>query len=234
MNFKSLNLKNFLLTLTVSLVFVGCSGLVTRGELKEADQKKTLQDQVSLIQRSHADQSNKFSDIDNDLRELTGRLEVLENKNHLSINEKEKLNKQNSETTQEQNRKIQLLQEELTRQDNQINMMMADINTLKSVISQQQAALKEESEKSKKDPYELAEDFFKANDWKKSILNYQKYRDSNPKGKHFADATYKIGVSFQELGMKDEAKSFFDEVITKFPNSGESKKAKTRIKNLKK
>ena len=33
--------------------------------------------------------------------------------------------------------------------------------------------------------------------------------------------------------MKDEAKAFFDEVITKFPGSKEAKKAAFRVKSLK-
>jgi TolA-binding protein len=35
------------------------------------------------------------------------------------------------------------------------------------------------------------------------------------------------------LGMKDEAKTFYDEVIGKYPNSSDAKKARTRLKSLK-
>lgn len=216
------------------LGLVGCGSLVTRSDLKEAEQKKSVQEQVTQIQKSHADTASKFADIDSDLRDLSGRVEVVENKLHTTNADKDKSNKQSLDLIQEQNRKIQLLQEELTRQDNQINMMMADINNLKSALSQAVAAQREEVEKAKKDPFDLAEENFKAGEWKKAILNYQKYRDANPKSKKFADATYKIGVSFQELGMKEEAKSFFDEVIAKYPSAPEAKKAKSRLKNLKK
>ena len=54
----------------------------------------------------------------------------------------------------------------------------------------------------------------------------------NPKGKRYADATYKIGMSFQELKLKDDAKAFYQEVIQKFPKSSEAKKAEVRLKKL--
>ena len=86
----------------------------------------------------------------------------------------------------------------------------------------------------KKDTYDIAKEFFEKKDWKQAILNFQKYRDDNPKGVKLADATYKIGVSFQELGMKDEAKTFYDEVQVKYPKSEEARRAKIRLKGLKK
>jgi TolA-binding protein len=95
------------------------------------------------------------------------------------------------------------------------------------------AAAGEKSSKKKSDTYETAQDLFAKKEWKQAILNFQKYRDENPKGAKFADATYKIGVSFQELGMKDEAKTFYEEVLNKFPKSEDAHRAKIRMKGLK-
>jgi TolA-binding protein len=47
-------------------------------------------------------------------------------------------------------------------------------------------------------------------------------------------ATYKIGVCFQELGMIEEAKAFYDEVIAKYPKSNEAAKATSRLKAMSK
>ena len=66
--------------------------------------------------------------------------------------------------------------------------------------------------------------------WKDAIVVFSKYRDQFPKGKKYADATYKIGVCFQELGMKEEAKPFLEEVVAKFPGTSEAKKASFRLK----
>ena len=69
--------------------------------------------------------------------------------------------------------------------------------------------------------------------FKDAILAYQKYRDGNPKGRHYGEATFKMGVCFQEMGLKDEAKVFYEEVISKFPGSKDAKKAAVRAKQLK-
>ena len=107
--------------------------------------------------------------------------------------------------------------------------MSAELQALKS------AAVENNSSSSpRKDAFEIGEDFFEKKEWRRAILSYQKYRDANPKSKKFSDATYKIGVSFQELGLRDEARTFYDEVVAKFPQSAEAKKARTRLKSLKK
>ena len=43
-------------------------------------------------------------------------------------------------------------------------------------------------------------------------------------------ALYKIGLSFESLGMKDDAKGFYQELIEKHPKSQEAKKAKAKMK----
>ena len=83
-------------------------------------------------------------------------------------------------------------------------------------------------------PYQKGEQLFKGSNWKSAILEYNKYRDNFPKGKKYAEATYKIGVCFQELGMGSEAKSFYAEVIEKFPKTKTAKSAKYRLNQLKK
>ena len=55
----------------------------------------------------------------------------------------------------------------------------------------------------------------------------------NPTGKRYAEASFKMGQSFQELGMKTEARSFYSEVLEKFPKSDWAKKANLHLKSLK-
>ena len=83
-------------------------------------------------------------------------------------------------------------------------------------------------------PFQVAEVHFKNKEWKKAILSYQKYSEDSPKGKMVAEAKYKIGVSFQELGLKDEAIAFYEEVVAQFPATEIGKKAKFRLTQIKK
>jgi TolA-binding protein len=74
---------------------------------------------------------------------------------------------------------------------------------------------------------------FEDKKWKEAILSFEQYREKNPKGKHAAEAAYKTGVCFQELGMIEEAKVFYQDVLAKFPQSDMAKKAQSRLKALK-
>jgi len=76
------------------------------------------------------------------------------------------------------------------------------------------------------------EQSFKGKQWRQAISEYQLYREQHPSGKDYSEATYKIGVCFQELNMKSEAKVFFQEAISKYPTSKAGKKAKFRLKQF--
>jgi TolA-binding protein len=83
-------------------------------------------------------------------------------------------------------------------------------------------------------PYETALELFDSKEWKKAILNFHKYTDESPKGKFVPDAKYKIGVCFQELGMKEEAMAYYEEVVANYQSTDAGKKSKARLSKLKK
>jgi TolA-binding protein len=224
------------LILSVCIGLTGC--LKTRSDVRETEQKQVIQQEVTKLQRTNADVSSRFSDAEDELRNLRGRVEVLEHKKDQGSLEAESVKKYATEQSVDTNKKILLLQEGLGTLEKTVFQLNAEVNALRAdraaTAAQAHAAQAKAAVDSKKGSYELGQEFFEQKDWKKAILNYQKYRDENPNGKKIADSTYKMGVSFQELGMKDEAKTFFDELLSKYPNSNEAKKAKVRLKGLKK
>lgn len=230
-----MNLMKISLAMVIlSGVLTGC--LKTRNDVREADGKYVMQQQVTTMQRTNADANARLMENDEKMRELMGRVEELENKLTQGNQSLENTLKAAQQSTTESNQKIQLLQESLAKMETQLVQMQAEIQGMKAdhyaAIGAASAA-KDKKEKSEKDPYQAAQELFAQKEWKKAILNFQKYRDENPKGKFFADATYKIGASFQELGMKDEAKTFYDEVVASYGKSEAAKKAKQRLKGLK-
>lgn len=80
---------------------------------------------------------------------------------------------------------------------------------------------------------ERADKLFTEGKWEKAAQEFETYRKKNPKSDEISIVTYKIGVCFQELGLKSEAKTFFNNVIKQYPNSKASKFAKFRLENLK-
>ena len=205
---------------------VGCEHMnfMTRADVKEAEQKKEIQEKVSTLQKTTADVNSRFADNESEMRQLNGRLEVLENRIGQGNLDKEKNKKEIEIHIVELNQKVALLQEELTKMDGELNLVKS------ARIEAPVANTRVESTKSNQ--FDVAEELFAKKEWKKAILNYQKFRDANPKNKKAPEAAYKIGVCFQELGMKDEAKTFFDDVISKYPNSPEARKSRTRTKKL--
>lgn len=222
---------NFIVLSLVGLSLSSC--LKTRGDVFDNERSQVVQKGQSA-----ADEVNRADEINETLRDLNGRIENLENQLQNSNKNNEKLKTEKDLTIQELDRKTQLLQEELTKTETVIAQLQAELMQIKSNQAMASTAATANSSKAEKkstsETYNQAEDMFRQKDWKKAILTYQKYRDDNPKGKMLPEATYKIGVSFQELGMKDEAKTFYEEVIAKFSKSEMAKKAKFRLDQIKK
>lgn len=214
----------------MSLFLTGC--LKTRNEVRDTEQRHVMQQQVVTLQKTNADVGNRFSDIEEEIRNLNGRVDVVENRVGRSDSSVESAVKSSQQQNVELNQKVMALQEALTKMERDIHALNAELQAVKADRSASQ--VEKPGGRSKKEPYEVAQSFFDKKDWKQAILNYQKYRDENPKGSRFSDATYKIGVSFQELGMNEEAKTFYDEVVSKFPKSDEARRAKIRLKSIKK
>ena len=94
-----------------------------------------------------------------------------------------------------------------------------------SYIQDQQEALekvvpKDQSSNRPKPPTLLkAEKLFKKKFYENAISAFQKYRDENPSGQYYPEATFYIGQSFKELKMPIEAKVFFQEILSSYPES---------------
>ena len=238
-------MKSLLLLLVSSLVIVtsltGC--LMTRTDVEETENKRKMQDQVSHLQKNNADQQVLFNEVNADMRELGGRVEVLENRIRTQDNDRQKSNLSLEQQLAEANKKILLLQEEMTKMEAQMTAMNAALQAqLASGGSMPPAgtagaAAAATSGNHAVDPkantFDTAEDFYEKKDYQNAILWYQKYREKFPKGKKVPDSLFKMGESFRALNMKDDARSFYNELVQRFPNSSQAKLAKARIAKLK-
>lgn len=179
------------------------------------------------------------------IRTLNGRIEVLENQ----------LSQMKSEQSQNQSaveaQKLAALQEALTKMELQIQKLesgqaavpapapkSSDANEAASGSKVPEGTKASDNVKAddnadmKKSDYDVAEALFAQKEWKKSILSYQKFVDKFPKSKLVPDAKYKTGVCFQELGMIEEAKAFYEETSVQFPQTLAGKKSKIRLASL--
>ena len=115
-----------------------------------------------------------------------------------------------------------LLQEDIT--DNK-DIFTDETKEDTSYIQNQQKALEKIAPKDKSSnqqkPLSLmeAEKLFKKRSYENAISAFQKYRDENPSGQYYPEATFYIGQSFKELKMPIEAKVFFQEIVSSYPKS---------------
>ena len=173
----------------------------THTEIK--DSKKKLSDNKEDVFIDSVSVTEKFSLIDSSIRELRGEIEIANKK------QKDRMD----QTEQGLLALIQALQ--------------LQVAALSSKIER-----KKESKPEKKQSenfFEKAEELFKEKQWKEAIVYYEKYRENNKNGDHYKKSTFQIGICFQNLGLLKEAKVFFREIVTSFPNSVEAKEAKKQL-----
>lgn len=229
---------------------VGC--LKTRAELRSENRQPAQADQREILVTQRQQQApprpppptpQYQEDAFEQLRNLSGRIDVVENQvnqmNAAHAGEKDSVAK----TKKEVDQKFVAYEEALKKLETQVQTLSDEISRMREEMAANAAAASSSQTKGKKSDknskknnnaaYEEGEKLVGQKKWREAIIAFEEYRKTNPKGKHYADATYKIGVCMQEVGMRAEAKLFYDEVISKFPGSKEAKKAAYRLKTIK-
>lgn len=244
-----MRMNRFVITLLSIPAIVGC--LKTRAELRSENREPARVDQQEILIAQRQQQPRPTppppspqyqEDAFEQLRNLSGRIDVVENQlnqmNAAQAGEKDSVAKAKKELDQ----KFVAYEEALKKLDAQVLALSDEITKMREEMAANAAAASaapskgKKSDKNKKNnnaAYEEGEKLVGQKKWREAIIAFEEYRKSNPKGKHYADATYKIGVCMQEVGMRAEAKLFYDEVISKFPGSKEAKKAAYRLKTIK-
>lgn len=226
---KSRVLTGFIALASALQLLSGCQ-LDTRSGVREQDEKQVIRKQVANLQATTADVNSRFQDLEDEVRKTNGRLEAVETR----LQQAQAQSKSNSDKgSQALDNKIKDndtgYREEFTKLQTQVDTLKAQLDSARAADS---AASATAAASAKKDPFAAAEEKYDKKDYKEAILDYERYRKANSKGKQFSTATYKIGSAFQELGMIDEARAFYEEVVSKFPKSKDAARAKTKLTKL--
>ncbi len=204
----------------ISLVFGLTSCLKTRSELGSQYQSQVYtQKQADNQNLPNSGPEPKIDERDELIRQLNGRVESLE---------KQLTDVQLSKNQSVDAEKIQLLQDSLVKMEAQLQKLENEA-ALKPSDSRviMPAPVKENSDK--KTTFDVAQELYASKDFKKAILEYEKFVSANPKNKNVPEAKYKIGACFEAMGMKDEAFSFYEEVASLYSGSTYGKKAKQKV-----
>ena len=82
-----------------------------------------------------------------------------------------------------------------------------------------------------KSSFLLGKQLFENESYEMAVSELQKYRNENPEGKDYLEATFYIGQAFKKLQMPIEAKIFFQEILKTDSNSLWAVKVKKEITN---
>jgi TolA-binding protein len=203
------------------VTLLGC--LKTRSQLKQSGSSGRLEEKQQTAVQQQAQQNLQMDELAEELRAMNGRIEILETELR---QKKQGLETGELDPIESINDKLRLYEQALLKLEESVLALQAQVTSASQPS-------KKKPDPQKKGNFASAQQSFASKQWKDAIFSYQKYRDLNPKGRNYAEATYKMGVSFQELGMSGEAKTFYSEVVEKFPKTSYGKKAKYRLKHLK-
>jgi TolA-binding protein len=178
----------------------------------------------SMGQQQKAQIDSRFFEIDRDFRQLYGKIETIERQIAEGKETPQASNKENSieqDKIKELEKRISTLEEAILSLDKKMRNPKKD----------DQSSHKTEKPKG---PYGYGEYFFEQGKYESAITSYDDYRKKFPKGRHYAQATLKMGLCFQKLKLSRDAKPFYKEVIQRFPNTEVAQRAEANLKSISK
>lgn len=78
--------------------------------------------------------------------------------------------------------------------------------------------------------YLIGEAHYAQKNYRSAIVDFSGFNEKFAKSRRVAASLYKIGQSFEALGMKDDAKPFYQELVERYPKSPEARAAKSKVK----
>ena len=220
--FSSLFLISALFSLT------GCP-LETREDIQKRQDDRQLRDQVATIQRTRADEDVKYSDVQGELRSLSGKIETIDHNQQVGSQNSRQEVESLKKLVEAQNEKIRLLEQHIEATETRLTAAIQASAPAPAAPS----GVTSNGVKKKEGPLDDADALLANKEFKRAIVKYQAYIDHFPKGSKLAEANYKIGACFAEIGMKREAREFLKDLVTNYPESAWAKKAKFRLQHLK-
>jgi len=229
--------------LCVASALILSSCLKTRSQLRADDDD--VKPQVAQIQEVQP-QGHVIDEIKTEITRLTGRLEDVERKGQA----------QDAAVGRERTEEVRKLETRIMELEKAQASMLEAIQKMAAAVpppdttelfekgrneyggKQYEEAIESLSGYLKNPKGKFAEDatlmrgesYFETKQFKKAIIDFSKFPEKWTRSKHLASALLRIGQSFDALGMKEDARGFYQELAEKFPKSPEAKKIRTKLK----
>jgi len=218
-------LKSLILTF-VSLTLFGCANLNLRDGNSSPTYKKEPPQVVALRQQV-ADLKAKNLSYEEQFRLSSGKVEELEIMNRRMEDSSTKRLGEESQELQAYKESVSELVAEKKRLETEVLRLKDENKTLSGSVKAAKRTAKEH--------LEIGNKLFDDKKWSEAAAEFQAFREKtgNKQNEDYALSTYKIGVCFQELGLKNEARTFYKSVVAKHKKTRASKFAQYRLENMK-
>ena len=238
--------------LVMSLVFTGC--LKTRSQIHKNSKEDAETPAQPPAPPPPAPASRyELEEIKHEVTRISGKLEEIEHNQKVSDSNADNVSKDglknlDARVAELEKTQILVLTELKEIKDKQASAREAAINPTQALADGyrllKEKKYDEASEKFKavvskthnkgteaaEGQYGIGEVEYAQKNYKKSILAYSKVQEASAKSPKVSQSLYKIGLAFQNLNMKKEARGFFAELVERYPKSAEAKKARARLK----
>ena len=239
--------RNLILTGTLACFLFGATGcLKTRAQLREESNDQSRPIAVEPAQDVKPNEAYAVDELRAEITHLVGRVEDLERA------EKDRSVKGSAESKEE----LKKVEEQIRQLDESYQTLSEELKKLEKapVVADPVDLFKKAKNQFSSQEYELAaetfgnyikipkaknlqdalflrgESYYHLKQYKKAIVEYSKISEKYSHSPHMAETLYKIGLSFEALGMKEDAKGFYQELVEKFPKSEEAKKSRKKAK----
>lgn len=167
---------------------------------------------------------SRVQNIESEILDLKKGLDELKEKTS-ELSSGIEIEKDLSDKRKEEYKKyFDLYKEELERLESLVLKAQGQIENLKNrKTSRSQRSL----------GFSQAQKDFNSGNYARSAQGYKSYLDKNPRGKYVTFSHYRIGICFEKLGQKKEARYFYKKTVKRNPHSKWGKLAKKRLKTLK-
>lgn len=198
-------------------------------------------------QQYQADHSVLMDDLDAQLKNVKGMLELIRHDLDDSLKNSQRLHEDLDRRLLELESKPQSAlpaespkpiaknrTDDAINRYNQILRLVLEKKEYDSAIRQFESFVKEQSGTSLAGnaQYWIGEAHFAKGDFARSIAEFQKVVDQYPKSEKVCDARLKQGFAFSEMKDQEKAKLFLQEVVRKCPNTKTSARASTKLRQI--
>lgn len=240
-------------SIVVALAALFLTSCASSPRTKRIEAIQKLQQDIEEIQSTKADKADtnvKIDDFKTELQIVSGKLDETEQLVRQTKAKQEQNSERLDQVIAEYDKKIVALEESISKLESKSAKPQSTENTKFDYIEGYKRLQAKEFDEAirllsryiKNFPtgrsihdarFYLASATFQKKDFEAAILKYEEYKEKYPKGEKIPEALYQQGISFEQLGKKNDAKLFFSEVLSNHSKSPWAKKAQEALKKLK-